>query len=1036
MRDVLLSVALLATWALLASPRPVLAVAPPAAAKAAADDQYQLGLGHYKQKRWALAVEHLGKFLKVSPRDPRVPSVRLLLGVSLTQLEKYSRARDELQRLVKDHPKDRNRTAALFRIGVCSFLLEEYKLAERQLQSYLKAAPKHALRNWGQLYLADSQRLQGRPDTAETVYRKSLVEFPKSQLVSELKFGLAACCQANNKLAEAREIYNELSQSKDLGHAANALSQLGSLEFEAGRFTEAADTWDQLVKRFPKSHLVDSTQLNTGYALFKLKRFPEAIGRFQAARRLSSQAALADYWRGICLKSLDRHADAISAFGQAEKAKPAERLARDVQFQWADTEFRAGNFDHARTRFLQVVDRWPQHAQADQGLLFATEAALLEVEAATDSTSRPKTLTRARSLVDRFEKDYPDSKLAWRHKLQAGRLEAANGNQTGFRKAIVLFQEVLAGNPSAQTHRRTRYQLGRTAGQLEDHELVLASLAPLLTAIRKADGPRDFDDAFVLDATSQLARKQYAHAVRDASDYLSRRPDGPLAGRALMLRAEAEEYRKQPDKADQDLARLAKQTTGPPLYPQTLQRLAERAYEGKHYVRSGELFARLVTLGKTSPFHAAGLSGLAWSLFEQRQYGPAAKSFSRVVSEHPGSELAGESAYKAAESLEKQGDTARAISGYLQAGRSQGTSRYAFLSTRRAARLLAGQQKTSEADLAFSELLKKFPAAERRDQLLFEWAGLHADAGNFKRADEIYRLLLREAPRSDLVDNARFSLAESDLVAGKSTEAAGAFALLAADEKADKTVQQDSLYRLIGIAAGAGQWQDVRQQSESLLKRFPQSRHHWESRFQFGQACLHLKQHALAKKTLVNVLRQRDTKNVGTARWFDETWVLLAETHFQLKEYDDVVRVVEDLRRTRPATTVLYKADEILGRSLLKKPRPDFVGGRLALRRAIDSKTGRRTRTAARSHLQLADSFLLQKNYTQAKKEFLAVHILYKFPTIQAPALYQAGACHEQLKEWSEAVKVFELLLKQFGSDPYADRARKRLPRLRRLAAP
>ena len=736
------------------------------------------------------------------------------------------------------------------------------------------------------------------------------------------------------------------------------------------------------------------------------------------------------HWRGICLKSLDRNTEAVSAFRQAIKAKPVKTLARDIQFQWADTEFRAGNYDQARSRFLQVVNGWPKHAQADQGLLFAAEAALLEVETASEASARQEILSRARELVTRFEKDYPSSKLGWRHKLQAGRLEAGSGNAASLRKAVTLFQQVLAGSPSEQTRRRARYQLGRTASLQDDHDLVLSSLAPLLATIRKAEGPRDFDDAFVLNATSQLARGQYAQTVNDASNYLSRHPDGPLAGRALMLRAEAQEYQKQSDQTDRDLARLSKQTPGLPLYPQTVQRLAEHSYQGKNFLRSAQLFGRLVNLGKSSPFHAAGLSGLGWSYYEQKQYEQAAKSFQQVVNDHPKSSLAGESGYKAADSLEKQGETTRAIMGYLQTGRSQGTTRYAFLSTRRAARLLAGQRKTQEADQVFSQLLKKFPAAKRRDQLLFEWAGLHADAENFKRADEIYRALLREVPQSDLADNARFSLAESDLVAGKSTEAAKVFRVLATNEKADKTVQQDSLYRLIGISAEAGQWQTVRKQSESLLKRFPEGRHTWESRFQFGQACLHLREHALAKSTLVNVLAQRDKQDIGSTRWFDETWVLLAETHFQLKDYAAVERVVTDFQQSRPKTKVMYKADEILGRSLLKKPRPDFTAARVALRRAINSKTGRRTRTAAR------DSFYLQKNYVQAKKEFLAVHILYKFPEVQAPALFQAGACHEQLKEWSEAIKVFELLMEQFATAPYAARARQRLPDLRRLANP
>ena len=119
---------------------------------------------------------------------------------------------------------------------------------------------------------------------------------------------------------------------------------------------------------------------------------------------------------------------------------------------------------------------------------------------------------------------------------------------------------------------------------------------------------------------------------------------------------------------------------------------------------------------------------------------------------------------------------------------------------------------------------------------------------------------------------------------------------------------------------------------------------------------------------------------------------------------------------------------------MLKKPRPDFTAAREAFGRVISSAEGRKTKTAARSHLQMADSFYIQKNFREAKKQFLAEEILYNFPDIQSPALFQAAACQEQLREFAEAVKTLDMLIRKHPDSSFAAMAKKRLPRLRRLA--
>ncbi len=980
-----------------------------------------------------LAAEHLRSFVKAKPRDEKAASARLLLGVSLTHLKKYTEARSELTRFVSDFPKDPNRGEALFRIGECSYLLGEYATAVRGLDSYLKSAPKHTLRDWGHYYLGDALVQQKQFTAAEAIYRKSLAEFPRSTLANDVRYGLAVCCQHGMKQDEARRLFGRLAADKASGHADRALAQLGSLEFDAKRFADAASAWDRLARDFPKSPEASGAKMNSGFARFQLQQYTEAIASFRAARTNKAQAAEADYWRGVSYKALDKTDEAIRAFRDAESNQPAVALARDIQFQWADTEFRSGQYDLAASRFQDVITRWPRHPAADQALLFATESVLLSASQLSEPTNRQKKLAEAGQLVDRFAREFPKSRLTARHRLQAGRLKLAAGKEADLRAAVGLFRQAVSEGDTEQSRNRARYQLARAASRLGDNKLVLQTLRPFLKSIDDSNKPGEFDDALVLAASSFLAAGQHKSASTAATRYLKKHPTDQLATDALAVQAESAEALGESRSADLSLTRLANVSRNNPVYAQTVRRMAEQSYKAKDYARSSTLFGHLVALGPRSPFHAAGLSGRGWSLFESRKYAEAAEIFGRVVSLHPKDDLAAEAAYKSAESYEKAGQATKAAEAFRLASQSYAQSSFAFLAARRAARLLALGKKTAEADSAYAALLKDFPKAKDQDALLYEWAGVHADADDFKKADVLYRRLIREHPRSKLVSAAQFSLAESDLLAGQLAKAQATFQQVARSSTAPAEIRQDALFRLVGIAAENKDWKQVRQLGQSLLTGFPESQHTWEVRFQLGQAALHLADLPTATRELSAVVAQGDASGVGDTAWFEQVYVLLAEAQFRAKAYDAVTGTVRDFEEQRPQSKVLYKAHEILGRSLAKKPRPDFVGARQAFQRVIDSPDGRKTLTAARSHLQLADSFLLQKNYREAKKQFLAVQILYRYPEVQAPALFQAASCQVQLKEFRGAVETFELLVKEFPQSSFATKAKKRLPQLRRL---
>ena len=107
-----------------------------------------------------------------------------------------------------------------------------------------------------------------------------------------------------------------------------------------------------------------------------------------------------------------------------------------------------------------------------------------------------------------------------------------------------------------------------------------------------------------------------------------------------------------------------------------------------------------------------------------------------------------------------------------------------------------------------------------------------------------------------------------------------------------------------------------------------------------------------------------------------------------------------------------------------------------AFQRVIDNRQGEEDETAAKSRLMIAECWFLQKNFAQARKNYLKVSTLYdKLPEWAAPALFQAGQCEEALKQPRDAEKSYRDLIAGYPRSKYAEEAKKRLDELQHRPA-
>jgi TolA-binding protein len=299
----------------------------------------------------------------------------------------------------------------------------------------------------------------------------------------------------------------------------------------------------------------------------------------------------------------------------------------------------------------------------------------------------------------------------------------------------------------------------------------------------------------------------------------------------------------------------------------------------------------------------------------------------------------------------------------------------------------------------------------------------------------LFRRLMKEYPDSDRADDARLNLAESDYMAGRTDAAEREFRALESNPKSDELVRERALFQLIEINSERQRWDDVQKLAATFRNEYPKSGHRWSVSLRAAEADLALGKLEQARETLVELKSRREEPEIAKARWLPRVWVLLAETSLRLKKYDDVVATVEEFRQAYENSPVMHQALEVLGRSYKNRPMPDFAKAREAFQAVLDDPAARDTETAAKSQLMIAETYWLQKDYKQAQEAYLKVYLLYDFPQWQAPALFQAAACDEQLNQWSKAAKAYEELLQKFPESEMAAKAEARLRLARQKAS-
>lgn len=1004
-------------------------------------DEYNFSVSLYRQDRWKDAAEAFRKYLKTYPKHDKRPFAQLYLGLTLVNQLDYKAAREELRKFAEDYPDNTNIAQARYRVAECSYLLDDLPTARTELEAYLKEHPQDRFADRAWPYLGDVFLREGNAEQALRAFDVAVKDYPKGSLAEDARFGRARALQSLKKFDDALAQFEEIAKDREGTRAAEALFQIGALQFDRQKFPEATAAYQDLAKRFPENPLVPSAQLNAGNSMYQAGEYLRAGNQFAKIVDDETHGVTAGYWQGLSLKSAGQFPEAAKAFATVAAKAADQPLLENVLFQQALCERQIGALPEALALFETVLEKWPAGEHADDSLHAAGELALELGE-----------LPKAQTLVDRFAKEFPKSGLRMYHELLVGRLLLAQsavavrdqrpGEEIGqlYRNAAERFEKVLQESELPRTKLQSRYLLALTFQLQSDHMRALEYIAPVAEAALAEGEKSEFADALIVQADSLIATQQFKPADDVLQRYRLLSPQGRQAARALSLQAVAAAGQGDAVRAVSLLEDLQKRFPESPLIASTTFHLAEQAEGKQDWAAAATYYERLIPLSAGTDNQAFAIRGLAWAHYQSQDYPAAAVEFERVVKEFSRHRLAGECAYRRGEALREAGQIEAAALAHQETLSTYGPAEpapagadqqepliFPYLAGLQAARMLSKLDKPAEADSAYEAVATRFPRAAHLDRLLNEWALLNYAAESYDRADEIFRRLVKETPSSDLADNARLSLAESDLIAGRFDQARTEFTHLSEDVSSDAGVKERALYQLIVLAVDQQKWSEIPVAAERLLKDFPESPHRWYGMYARAEALLATSKPSdddiAAVKKLLTELRTALSENADMRRepWTGRVWVQLADVALRQKEYDQIGALATDLRKLSPTSPVLYQLDEVLGRSL--KQQAKFEEARRAFERVVVDPQGRKTETAAKAQFLIGETLFLQEQWHQAFLAYQRVYSTYDSPEWRAAALLQSAKCDEKQNQWKEAVATYEQLIAEFPKSTHVAEA-------------
>ncbi len=564
-------------------------------------------------------------------------------------------------------------------------------------------------------------------------WAKFLARFPKDPLAPKAQHYAGVCYLQLKQLDKAAAAFQAVvKQHPDCELVEDAYLNLGWCQYSLGgqqvegAYAAAADTFSELVQKFPDGKNVEQALFYAGESLYNLGKKKEAAAAYaQLVKRFPQSSLRVDvlYALGVTQQELGQHEAAGKTFEQFLKEFPKHELANEIRLRNAETVVMAGDFATAEKLYGELA--------ALSG--FSPVDAALSRQAFC--LSKLDKFAEAGALYARLAKDFANSEYVVDAALSAGRC-FYRADQ--FAEAAKWFQAALEG--AAPGRVEAAHWLCRI--HLRDQKPAAAiDLAKQILPTAGEDAFAAHLEMDLADAVNQSADTKpdaLARYLRIATEH----PQHELAAQALYNAAFGAMELGRYDDGLKHAEAFLKAYPDRPLTPDVKYVAAECRLQRGEYDQAAALYASLVESAPDHPDRETWQVRRALAVYLQKKYADAAAIVEPLAATLRSADNQAQAQFILGVSrfyLDQFDGAVEALEGVVKANPTwkQMDETLLFL-----ARAQHRQGKTAPAIETLAKLIADFPHSRLADQAHYRYGEFAYAAGDFPTAIAQYSAAL------------------------------------------------------------------------------------------------------------------------------------------------------------------------------------------------------------------------------------------------------------------------------------------------------
>ncbi|HXU89037.1 MAG TPA: tetratricopeptide repeat protein [Methylomirabilota bacterium] len=403
---------------------------------------------------------------------------------------------------------------------------------------------------------------------------------------------------------------------------ADRLWLVGERSFADGLYPVSRRALEKFVAQYPKDARVSEAMLLLGKARLRAGDADAALEAFRKAQTLSpppGRPQESRFWEGEALFRLKRFAEARGAYDAVVKNDAASPFAGDAVYgrAWSDLEMHLPAA--AIAGFREFLQTWPDHPQA--------ASATLQLGRVLADEKKP---AEALAVLQPFAAKYPGSKLLPDAQYLLGWAKTNAGDKRG---GVADLRAFVAANPSHAQAPAARKIIAQAMGATGDREEMLEAYKLLMD-----QEPASADALYnAVQIATRLGRPKDQEAAfkRLSSEF----PNDALTRRAALDRANTA-FKGKSWAAAVSLAQQAAKSDDAAVKSEALLLVGESELKQKHWASAAKAFEGIKTLGDVDAgVRYRAMAGLGLAREEQQDWKAALAAYESVVSRSPDATL-------------------------------------------------------------------------------------------------------------------------------------------------------------------------------------------------------------------------------------------------------------------------------------------------------------------------------------------------------------------------------------------------------------